>query len=94
LINAGIAKDQIDRKLIAIKQQKITNIFFLPKGSGLDDDYIALLSDVHTVPYSVFAEKKSKAKQFTLSQIGFYIFVLKLSVHFCRFHENVDRQPV
>lgn len=92
LIESGIPRAQIDQKLLAIKDQKVTNVFFLPKGSGLDEDYIALLSDVHTVPYSIFAEKTSRAKQFTLSQIGFYVFVLKLSVHFCRFHENLDRK--
>lgn len=93
LLAAGVTQRQIDDKVAAIKEQSVTNLFYLPKGAALDDDYVALLGDVHTVPLRVFHERHDRQKLFTLSQTGFYLFVLKLSVHFCRFHEEVERCP-
>jgi len=91
LLRRGVAETSISAKIQAIKEQKVTSIFFLPKGGVLEADYIVVLDDVHTMPAKLFWEDASKAKLFTLSQAGFYLFVLKLSVHLCRFHENVDR---
>lgn len=93
LITAGLDKQQVGDKITAIKEQKITSLFYLPKDAGIDEDYVALLDDVHTVPYQAFTAHTDKTKLFTLSQVGFYLFILKLSVHFCRFHEEVDRNP-
>lgn len=93
LLEAGITQQQIDDKVVAIKEQKITTLFYLPQGGKLDEDYIALLSDVHTIPKQVFEARVDRQKLFTLSQVGFYLFVLKLSVHFCRFHEEIARDP-
>jgi hypothetical protein len=92
LVAAKMDNHAIENKVASIKNQKINNLFYLPKGSLLEDDYVALLSDVHTLPLSVFEAKSEKIKLFTLSQTGFYLFLLKLSVHFCRFHENLDRE--
>lgn len=93
LTEAGLDKQQIDAKIVAIKEQRITSLFYLPKGAGLDEDYIALLDNLHSVPYKAFSEQPERLKLFTLGQVGFYLFLLKLSVHFCRFHEEVHRSP-
>lgn len=89
LRKGGMEECKIDNKIRSIKEQKVTYIFFLPKSDYLKEDYIALLSDLHTLPLSYINQNCKKL--FTLSQAGFYIFIFKLSVHFCRFHENVER---
>ena len=91
LKSKGIDQQRIDSRLQTIREQKVTTMFFLPRGEILDDDYVALLDDLHTIPFNVFETKKERVKQFTLSQVGFYLFLLKLSVNFCRFHENIER---
>jgi len=88
----GISPAQVDGKVAAIKQQIATSVFYLPAGGPLEEDYVALLDDVHSVPVSAH-ENDNKEKLFTLSMAGFYLFVFKLSVHFCRLQENVDRSP-
>ena len=88
---AGVPKPNIDDKVASIRQQRITNLFYVPAGGGLDADHIVLLDDIHTMPAKVYEEEKGKGKIFTLSQSGFYLFILKLSIHFCRFHENLAR---
>ncbi|MEY3786919.1 MAG: hypothetical protein RLZ75_1126 [Pseudomonadota bacterium] len=83
--------DRIKAKISSIKAQKITSLFYLPKGGKLEEEYVALLNDIHSIPYKKLIDEKDQSKLFTLNQIGFYIFLFKLSVHFCRFHENIDR---
>lgn len=91
LERAGLTAQQINAKIQAIREQNVTTIFYLPQEGTLDDDYIALLDDVHTIPAKAFEPIQSNDKVFTLSMFGFYLFLLKLSVHFCRFHEEVAR---
>lgn len=87
----GVREDKILSKVLAIKEQKVTTLFYLPKGANLDEDYIARLDEVYTIPFNSFNNRSDKKKIFTLNQIGFYLFLFKLSVHFCRFHENIAR---
>ena len=94
LMSGGLDREQIKAKVQAIKEQRVTSLVYLPKGSALDDDYVALLDDIHTVPYQAFRARNEKKKLFTLSNVGFYLFVLKLSVHFCRLHEEIVRDPI
>lgn len=91
LTKNGIDSEKVLSKINAIRQQKVTSLFYLPKGGCLQSDHIAVLDDLHTLPVQFFCKKIDREKQFTLSQAGFYLFLFKLSIHFCRFHENVLR---
>lgn len=82
---------QIDAKIDAIRKQHVTSLFFLPKGAGLDADHMAILDDLHSIPLNSFREEIGRVKLFTLGQMGFYLFLLKLSIHFCRFQEGISR---
>lgn len=90
LEKANVPHPNIENKIRAIREQDVTSLFYLPRQACLDDDYIALFDDIHNIPLSILNTKEQK-KLFTLSQVGFYLFIFKLSVHFCRFHENIDR---
>jgi len=91
LEKADIDKGKIENKLQSIRTQKVTTLFYLPKGGTFNDEYIAVLDDVHSIPFSKFLDQGARSKLFTLSQSGFYLFLLKLSVHFCRFQEDLIR---
>lgn len=93
LDQAGLTEQQKTSKLDAIRGQQITSLFYLPQGGELREDHIALLDDLHTVPLPYYLQKADRKKLFTLSDVGFYIFLMKLSIHFCRMHEEVDRTP-
>jgi hypothetical protein len=82
-------KQQISDRLTAIRKQSVTNVFYLPPDGVLEEEYVALLDDVHSMPLHALQPDKV----FTLSMAGFYLFIFKLSVHFCRLHEQVDRRP-
>ena len=91
LLRNGLSQQQIDDRFVAVREQRITSMFYLPKGGALDDEYVALLDDLHSIPANAFEQVAEKKKLFTLSMVGFYLFLLKLSVHFCRFHEKIAR---
>ena len=75
-----------------IKKQNISQIFYLPKGGGLEHDSIVFLDRVNNLPSSYFDEEQVRDNRaFSLSDYGFYIFLFKLSVHFTRVRENVQR---
>lgn len=92
MLSAGIKHESVDAKLNAIREQSVTSMFYVPKGAALEEDCIALLDDLHTVPLVRFNKSEDRKKLFTLGTVGFYLFLFKLSVHFCRFHENVQRE--
>lgn len=87
----GIESDRIRDKINSIKKQAITSLFFLPTGSGLKEDCVALLDELYSMPARAFESEVSKSKIFTLSLFGFYLFIFKISVHFCRFGEEISR---
>ncbi len=87
----GITQEQIGSRFQAIREQRVTTMFYLPKGGALDDEHVALLDDLHSIPAYAFERVTDRKKLFTLTMVGFYLFLLKLSVHFCRFHEEVAR---
>lgn len=91
LTKKAINPEKISMKMSSIRRQDMTSLFYLPKGGCLESEYIALLDDLHALPVQLFRKKSDRTKQFTLSQAGFYLFLFKLSIHFCRFHENVLR---
>jgi hypothetical protein len=88
--DSGLKPDKIAPRMQSIRSQSVSNMFFLPADGPLDDEYVALLSDIHSMPVKAH---RDVGKIFTLSMAGFYLFVFKLSVHFCRLQENVDRYP-
>lgn len=87
-IKDGINEDTIESKLSAIRRQDVTNIFYLPdSGSG---EKIVLLDRTTSIPAEHFPTQKEENLS-TLNMLGFYMLIFKLSVHFCRLHEGVDR---
>jgi hypothetical protein len=92
LRDAGtLQEQQINGTLDAIRRQQITSLFYLPKGGDLPSEAIAVLDDAHSMPLRSFTASAERKKLVTLNQLGFYLFVLKLSIHFCRFFEGISR---
>ena len=90
-IESDIKQRQIDAKLAAIRAQKTSNLFFLSLGEPLTDDHVVRLDDAHSMPVTAHSAATDREKLFTLSNTGFYMLFLKLSIHFCRLQEKVNR---
>lgn len=83
----------IDDHIKAIKRQEVTQIFYLPSLRNQIDESIVFLDRVCNCPNDIL-ERESilNDKIFTLSDYGAYLFLLKLSIHFTRIQDRVERR--
>lgn len=94
LINSGLKKDNVDNHINDIKKHKITQIFYLPSSaySNLTEDAFIFFDRITNISNNeIPRDNLKKIKIFSLNQSGFYIFLLKLSIHFTRMQERIDR---
>jgi hypothetical protein len=82
---------QIDGIIGNIRKQYVTQIFYIPAWPGIIEESIILLDDIHTHPLQDFLQSNERQPIFTLSQYAFYLFLIKLSIHFSRFREGIKR---
>jgi hypothetical protein len=93
----GVLSNQFPKERVSahesdIRQQLITQIFFLPQGAKLSDDSIVFLDRLNSAPSNtVDLRKVPQNRLFTLSDFGAWLLALKLSIHFCRIRDRVDR---
>jgi hypothetical protein len=93
--NSRKTKEQIDSHIKAIKNQEITQIFYLPKVDDKLDDSIVFFDRVCNFPNKLISrENIDERRLFTLSDYGAYLFLLKLSIHFTRIQDKVERKSV
>ena len=92
---SGKTVQQIESHIDSIKRQEITQIFFLPKLTGKLDESIVFLDRVNNLP-SKFIDRTTVPQKriFSLSDYGAYLFLLKLSIHFTRIKDNVERKSI
>jgi hypothetical protein len=85
-------EDYIKSHIATIKKQRISNIFFLPQGGGLSQDSLVFFDKVISCRnHYLKSIKIPETRIFTLSDYGFYLFLFKLSIHFTRIREGIDR---
>lgn len=89
LEKSGIEEQRIYQIVNSIKKQEKTSMFFVPQGSGLSEDCIVLFENILSIDRDYFFENHKKLA--TFSNYGFYMFLLKLSIHLTRIQEKVDR---
>lgn len=87
----GVPDDKVAAHIDAIKSQQKTELFYLP-ASGRTPEAIVQFDDISTQPLGSFASIRDRERLFRLNNYGFYIFLMKFSIHFTRFGEALDRQ--
>lgn len=89
LLSGGVSPQKIDAHLKDVRAQRVTNMFFLPGNSAGLEERVAMLDRVQ----STSREKFDGQRLLSLADVAFYLYIFKLSIHFCRLHEAVDRTP-
>ena len=83
---------RVKNHLKDVKAQLISQILYLPKGGKIDYDGIVFFDRAISIPLT---EETVRAmcgnKLFTLSNFGLYLLLFKMSVHFTRIQERIDR---
>lgn len=90
-----IPREKIEAHLKSIKRQEITQILYLPSNGGALKESIVFLDRIFNVDNSfVKRDMLNELRTFSLSDYGSYVFLLKLSIHFTRIQDRVDRKSV
>ena len=87
----GVKSDTVSDVLRAIKHQEKTNLVYLPAGAGLEEEMVVLLEKAQSLTYDDFATDGAPQRLAVLTQRGFWILLVKLSMHYLRPHEGVER---
>lgn len=88
----GVSLERINNHVTDIKNQTISQILYLPTAIIYGHDSIVMFDRTISMPISADNIKKMIGSRFfTLSNYGFYLLLLKLSYHFTRVQEKVDR---
>jgi len=87
----GEDNSRIKNFVVQLKKQRITNLFYLPKGFGMVNESVVFLDRINSCGSPLEGERVKDMRVLCLSDYGFYLLLFKLSVHFTRIQEKVDR---
>lgn len=91
LLNLGVKEKAIEEKLRAAREHKVSSLFFLAQGQGIDEESLVLFQQIQSMPIQRF-KVASPTRLAILSQAAHWVLTVKLSIHFCRLQEGVNRQ--
>lgn len=90
--NSEVSAEQVKSFQQELKLQRISNLFYICNNSG--EEFVAMLDKIFWFPtaeLNEYLENISENKIFSLSMFGYYLYLLKISFHFCRFPESLER---
>lgn len=89
----GMKPDKLKEHIDKIKSQTITQVLYLPQHKyGPDEDCLVFLDKIcHCDNSTVDRESLNERRLFSFNNFGFYLLLLKISIHFTRIREAVDR---
>jgi hypothetical protein len=81
-----------EEHLKALRRQEVTSMMYLPENEKLGGEAVALLDRVNNCDsQNLDLGELTRTRLFTLGDYGFYLFLLKISIHFTRIREGVAR---
>jgi hypothetical protein len=94
LLEEGVYTQQaVADHLNSIRHQQITQIFYLPAGQYLPEESIVFFDRLVSCSNGhINRQQLAELRLFSLSQLGHYVLLFKLSIHFTRIAERVDRK--
>lgn len=89
------SSDKVEGHLEAIKKQYVTQIFYLPPIKDKLAESIVFLDRIFNIGNGYYDRSGLKESRiFTLSDFGNYLFLFKLSLHFTRIQDKVERKSI
>jgi hypothetical protein len=85
-------QDGLKNHIKDIRNQAVTQVFYLPQWGGFEESLV-FLDRVISIRNDYYDRARLRDHRlFSLSQYGHYLFLYKLSIHFTRFNEKVERK--
>lgn len=93
LIQSNISYEKINAHIDSIKSQELTQILYLPQyGSRLKESIVFLDRIFNVDNEFINRDNLNETRVFSLSDYGNYVFLLKISIHFTRMQDKVERK--
>lgn len=86
----GFESKKIDSHFQTIKTESISNLLYIPQFKDLKES-IVFLDRIYNASPALIYDTALENKVTTLSDFGFYLLIAKLSIHFSRMQEKVQR---
>ena len=77
-----------------VKSQIYSNVFYLSPVQGVNDDFVCFFDNVFWFPteeLNAYQKDIDQTRIASLNYFGYYLFLVKLSYHFCRLPEERQR---
>ena len=87
-------KKRLDSIVLGIKAQTYSNVFFLPPAPGTNIEFVCFFDNVFWFPteeLNSYLPGLAQTRIASLDYFGYYLFLVKLSYHFCRLPEEKQR---
>jgi hypothetical protein len=84
-------EQQINDHIKSIKEQRISQILYLPKTNTFNESIVFLDRVINIDSRTIDRMTLKERRLVSLSDYGFYMLLFKISVHFCRLQEKVVR---
>lgn len=85
------SSEGLDDHLTTIRNQRMTTMFYLPEKGGYSES-IVLFDSAHSIKITEEQlENMLNNRVLKLGNYGFYLFLVKLSIHFTRIEEGINR---
>lgn len=95
LLEIGFKPEQVNSHINSIKKQEITQVFYLPSIDNIFEESLVYLDRVINCPNNMIdREQLPENRIFSLSDYGAFLFLFKLSIHFTRIKDRVERRSV
>lgn len=92
LIDSKVDANRVYDHIDSIRKEKITSVFYLPVGGALKEESLVFFDRINNCSTDFLRGKNiEETRIFTLSDFGLYLFLFKLSIHFTRINEGVER---
>lgn len=90
LKDSGLTAEQLKSVEDTTRRQEVTSLLFLPAVAGVIPESVAPFGDIRSQPLDNFIAS-GRSLLFRMSDFGFYLFLFKLSIHFTRMMEAIER---
>ena len=94
-LKTKLPEEKVEGHLQAIRNQYVTQIFYLPPINDNLNESIVFLDRLHNIGNKHYDRNGlGSSRVFTLSDYGNYLFLFKLSLHFTRIQDKVERKSM
>lgn len=92
LIKLNYKDGELENFITNLKQQRVSNIFYMPEKEGILKESIVFLDRINSCDtHSIDRSKLNKKRIMSLHQFAHYLLLFKLSIHFSRIQEHISR---